>query len=78
VPSLVILLWLIAPDGRTNAAELKEATVTQIVKEVQLLPAQAAPRPAVVKDLVRGNTAVRTGTDSRTELTFTNQLINLM
>ena len=75
MPPLVILLWLIVPIGSTNAAELKEATVTQIVKEVQLLPAQAAPRPAVVKDQVRGNTAVRTGTDSRTELTFTNQTL---
>ncbi len=73
--SLIILLSLIAPVGSTIAAELKEATVTQIIKNVQLLPAQAAPRPAVVKDHVRENTAVRTGADSRTELTFTNQTL---
>ena len=49
----------------TIAAQLKEATVTQIIREVQLLPTQAAPRPAVVNDSVRDGTAVRTGADSR-------------
>src|ERR1043166_5598936 len=59
----------------TIAAQLKEATVTQIIREVQLLPTQAAPRPAVVNDSVRDGTAVRTGADSRSELTFTDQTI---
>jgi hypothetical protein len=72
---LIVLLPLIAPAGSTIAAQLKEARVTQIVKEVQLLPAQAAPRPAVVNDNVRSGTAVRTGGDSRTELTFTDQTL---
>src|SRR3954454_19394460 len=49
---------------------MKEARVTQVVKDVKILPAQAAPRPATVSDTVRGNTAVRTGVDSRAELTF--------
>jgi hypothetical protein len=65
-------LLLIAPAGSTIAAGLKEARVTRIIKEVQLLPAQTAPRPAVVNDDVRSGTAVRTGADSRTELTFTD------
>jgi hypothetical protein len=69
---LIVLLSLIAPAGSTIAAELKEARVTRIIKEVRLLPAQAAPRPAVVNDNVRSGTAVRTGADSRTELTFTD------
>jgi len=69
---VIVSLLLIAPAGSTIAAELKEAHVTRIIKEVQLLPAQAAPRPAVVNDNVRSGTAVRTGADSRTELTFTD------
>src|SRR5438105_570037 len=49
---------------------LKEARVTQVIKDVKLLPGQAAPRPAAVSDDVKGDTAVRTGADSRAELTF--------
>ena len=59
----------------TVAAQLKEATVTQIIKEVDLLPTGAAAKPATVNDNVRDGTAVRTGTESRTELTFTDQTI---
>src|SRR2546423_1652795 len=51
-------------------AQLKEAKVTQVIKEVQLLPSQAAPRPAAINDTVRNGTAVRTGLESRSELTF--------
>ncbi len=57
------------------AAQLKEARVTQIVSDVKLLPEQAAPRPAVVNDPVRAGTAVRTGTQSRSELTFNDLTI---
>ncbi|MDQ2867598.1 MAG: FecR domain-containing protein [Verrucomicrobiota bacterium] len=59
-----------------HATELKEARVTQIVKDVKLLPGQAAPRPASVNDTVHDNTAVRTGAASRTELTFTDKTIS--
>jgi hypothetical protein len=54
---------------------LKEARVTQVIKDVKLLPSQAAPKPATVNDDVRGDTAVRTGGDSRAELTFTDLTI---
>src|SRR4051812_19785810 len=49
---------------------MKEARVTQVVKDVKILESQAAPRPATLSDTVRGNTAVRTGAESRAELTF--------
>jgi hypothetical protein len=49
---------------------MREAHVTQVVKDVKLLPGQAPPRPASVSDTVRGDTAVRTGAESRAELTF--------
>ena len=58
-----------------QADELKEARVTQVVKDVKLLPEQRAPKPATVNDPVRDGTAVRTGVQSRSELTFTDRTI---
>jgi len=49
---------------------MKEARVTQVVKDVKILSSQGGPRPATVSDTVRGDTAVRTGAESRAELTF--------
>jgi len=57
------------------AAQLKEAQVTQVVKDVKLLPTGAAARPASVSDEAREGTAVRTGVDSRSELKFTDQTL---
>src|SRR5438067_10318519 len=57
------------------AAQLKEAQVTQVVKDVKLLPTGAAARPATVNDEVRDWIAVRTGVDSRSELKFTDQTL---
>jgi hypothetical protein len=57
------------------AAQKKEARVTQVIKDVHLLPSGASPRPASVNDYVSSGTAVRTGVNSRTELTFTDQTL---
>jgi hypothetical protein len=46
-----------------------------VVKDLKLLPPQAAPRPAAVSDSVRDGDAIRTGAASRSELTFTDQTI---
>src|SRR5690349_21497746 len=62
----------------SSAAELEQAEITQIIHDVQLLPEQAKPRAAILKDLVRKGTAVRTGADSRTELMFTDQTLARM
>src|SRR5206468_4467154 len=70
---LLVLILAIAPA--INGAELKEARVTQVVKDVKLLPSTAAARPAVVSDQVRDGTAVRTGVESRAELTFTDSTL---
>lgn len=51
-------------------AAKNEAHVTRIIREVKLLPSQAAPKPAALNDAVNDNTAVRTGDASRSELTF--------
>src|SRR6266404_4636002 len=66
---------LIVVAASASAAELKEARVTQVVNDVKLLSQQAAPRPATVSDPVRAGTAVRTGAQSRSELTFTDLTI---
>jgi hypothetical protein len=61
--------------AEADAAELRAAHVTQIINDVKLLPGQAAARAAVVNDSVGAGTAVRTGVDSRTELTFSDLTI---
>ena len=70
-----VLGLLLVVLSLAHAAQLKEARVTQIVSDVKLLPQQAAPRPAAVNDPVREGTAVRTGTQSRSELTFSDLTI---
>src|SRR4030095_7735653 len=67
-----LAIWLPA-DMR--AGELKEAQVTQVIQDVRLLPSDAAPRPASVSDRVHEDTGVRTGVESRTELTFQDMTI---
>src|SRR5438105_1848632 len=57
------------------AAENKEAHVTQVIRDVRLLASKAASRPASINDNVREGTAVRTGSESRAELTFTDQTL---
>jgi len=49
--------------------------VTQVIQDVKVLPSNAAPRPATVNDNVRQGTAVQTGVQSRSELTFKDQTI---
>src|SRR5947209_11599830 len=64
--------WL---PSELTAEELKEAQVTQVIQDVRLLPSNASPRPATVNDNVRQGTAVQTGVQSRSELTFKDQTI---
>jgi hypothetical protein len=54
----------------TAIAAAKEARVTQVIREVKLLPSKADERPAAVNDKVSEDTGVKTGGDSRSELTF--------
>jgi len=60
-------------SNEVSAEELKEAKVTQVIQEVRVLPSNASPRPAAVNDDVRQGTAVQTGVQSRSELTFKDQ-----
>ena len=61
--------------NKIRADELKEAKVTQVIQDVQVVPSNAAARPAAVNDSVRHGTAVQTGVQSRSELTFRDQTI---
>ncbi len=70
-----LLACLLLPFTSSDAAQLKEARVSQVIKDVNLLPGQAAPRPARVSDEVRNGTAIRTGVESRAELVFTDQTL---
>src|SRR5438105_5357956 len=72
VRGFFILGAILATFACAKGAELKEARVTQIIRDVKLLPNAAPARPAVVNDPVRDGTAVRTGIESRSELIFTD------
>jgi hypothetical protein len=65
-----VALGVVSAQGQGGSGSvMKEARVTQVVKDVKLLSG-GAPRPASLSDTVRGDTAVRTGAESRAELTF--------
>jgi len=70
----VALLFAFALAGglpnEVSADELKQAKVTQVIQDVRVLPSNASPRPAAVNDDVRQGSAVQTGVQSRSELTF--------
>ena len=61
---------LVLPYPTASAASSKDARVTQIIREVKLVPSDAAAREAALNDKVAEDTGVRTGTESRSELTF--------
>jgi mannose-6-phosphate isomerase-like protein (cupin superfamily) len=56
------------------AAE-NEARVTALIRDVKLLPEDEQPRAATLNETVHDDTAVRTGSDSRSELTFVDLTI---
>lgn len=62
----VTVVAFLLPDPASG----KEARVTQVIREVKLLPADKAAREAALNDKVSEDTGVRTGGDSRSELTF--------
>jgi hypothetical protein len=77
VLSITVLAFALAGGlpNKLSADELKEAKVTQVIQDVRVIPSNAAARPAAVNDSVPQGTAVQTGVESRSELTFKNQTI---
>ena len=73
--TIATLAFALASLLPVRADELKEAKVTQIIQDVRVLPSGAAARPAALNDDVRQGTGVRTGIQSRSELTFKDQTI---
>jgi hypothetical protein len=71
----LVCLLLTTTCFNANAAQVKDARVTQAVKDVKLGPPQAAPRRASVSNSVRDGDAIRTGAESRSEVTFADQRI---
>ena len=63
-------IFIIAGHNAASDPPSKEARVTRIIRDVNLLPSDAPPRAAAENDQVNENTAVRTGDESRSELTF--------
>jgi len=69
-----VVIFIAGRAVATDAPE-KEAHVTQIIKDVQLLPSGSPAQPAAINDKVDENTGVKTGEESRSELTFTDLTI---
>jgi ferric-dicitrate binding protein FerR (iron transport regulator) len=62
-----VVIGLASP---ARAGSLNQVRITRVNNHVQLLHPMAAARPASVNDTVDEETIVRTGKDSRAELTF--------
>jgi hypothetical protein len=70
--ALASVSWL---SHDVMALDFSQARVTQVVQDVKVMPAGAAARPATVNETVHGGSAVQTGVQSRSELTFQDQTI---
>jgi hypothetical protein len=57
------------------ALDFSQGRVTQVVQDVKVVPSGSAARPAAVNETVHQGSAVQTGTQSRSELTFQDQTI---
>src|SRR5438874_500023 len=70
--AVVLVSWL---PNEVAALDFSQARVTQVVQDVKVVPSGAAARPAAVNETVHKDSAVQTGTQSRSELTFQDQSI---
>src|ERR1043166_6356648 len=70
--ALASVSWL---PHEVNALDFSQARVTQVVQDVKVMPSGAAARPAAVNETVNQGSAVQTGVQSRSELTFQDQTI---
>ena len=75
VAALILLGLAFAVGQFVFAADQKQARVTEVIRDVNLLSPKAAARVAVVNDTVHEGHSVRTGTESRAELLFLDQTI---
>ena len=73
--SLLISSFLILNSYLAASAETASARLTQLVHEVSVLPADAPARRAVLNETVAETNGLKTGGNSRAELTFADQTI---
>jgi hypothetical protein len=59
----------------SHAATLDQATITRVINSVEVIPTDRSPEPADIGEVVRGGTDVRTGGNSRAQLTFPDQTL---
>ena len=72
----LLLAALLCACAPAFAAPLTESTFTEVVKDVNVVAAATkAAQPATVNELVKAPDLVRTGPESRAELTATDQTI---
>src|SRR6266487_1399721 len=72
---LIVLFWFVGAERLVAADQLQQARVSQVIQDVRVLETHGAPRPAAVNDKVIQGMGVRTGVESRAELTFTDLTI---
>jgi hypothetical protein len=72
---LTTLFWLAGAAPFVTADQLQQARVSQVIQDVRVLESHGAPRAAAVNDKVTQGMGVRTGVESRAELTFTDLTI---
>ena len=70
--ALALMSWL---PHEVIALDFSQARVTQVVQDVKVVPSGSAARPANVNETVNQGSAVQTGTQSRSELTFQDKSI---
>ena len=70
--ALALMSWL---PHEVIALDFSQARVTQVVQDVKVVPSGSAARPAAVNETVNQGSAVQTGTQSRSELTFQDKSI---
>ena len=73
--AIASMSWL---PNQVIALDFSQARVTQVVQDVKVVPSGSAARPAAVNETVHQGSAVQTGTQSRSELTFQDQTITRM
>jgi hypothetical protein len=75
IVSFCVCLFFLGTGPIGTAAQIQQAHVSQVIQDVRLLEAQGAPRPAIVNATVTQEMGVRTGVESRAELTFADLTI---
>jgi FecR protein len=70
--ALALVSWL---PKEVTALDFSQARVTQVVQDVKVVPSGASARAAAMNETVHQGSAVQTGTQSRSELTFQDQTI---